>query len=158
MAAKKVRPDDHFLEDWPYDRCSAEAGSRRCYFPATIFGLAAKRGTGECRLHDGARGPAVEEIVSESERWYDDRKAGRDVPMTYRRFDGRAVPGFPSQAQIERARTAESAALVRRLGLDMPEKMRRHVMAQVAAIRAKRGLSRASVREPGQDIEEEKQP
>lgn len=142
MAAKH-KPPPPAEEQFPYDRCSIASGAnRQCYFPATIYPIAAKRGTGTCRLHDGAWGQAVEESIAESERWYDARRRGEDVPLTYTRHDGRKVPGFPNEAQRIRqhADSLKVAAALQR-GVRKPGNQRLP-------------LPRLS-REPGEDIEEE---
>jgi len=152
MAGKRNPTASTPEDDFPYDRCCVQAGTKRCYFPASIYGLAAKRGTGECRLHDGTRGHAVIEIIEESERWYDARRRGDPVPMHYTRSDGRRAPGYPSREQEERDHTAKSTAACESMGLVTTEAKRNWCRTRIRdGVLAK--TPRLS-REPGQDDEE----
>lgn len=91
--------------DIGYQRCRIiDSAGRRCRFPGTIhLTTAPTADTGTCRLHHLAPGSAIDAVVAESERWFEARRAGTDVPLTYKRWDGVEVPGFPDQAQLERA-------------------------------------------------------
>lgn len=90
----------------PYDHCNFVVEGRPCRFPATIYlgsTNAPFEGKGVCRLHFDCRNPqAMADIVTESERWLKDVRAGRDVQSTYMRHDGRTVPGYPTIAQLKR--------------------------------------------------------
>ena len=112
-------------QQWPYDRCRAEVTGRRCYFPASNYhSMNPKPNSGECRMHDGCRGVSVLAAIEESEQWYDARQRGEDVPLFYTSWDGKKVPGFPSEDQRMREANRSAAAYCKNLGLTTPAQCR----------------------------------
>ena len=123
MAGKYKAPPP--TVSWAYDRCRVEVNTRRCYFPATLYSSqSARPDSGECRLHFGCRGSAVLSVVEESEQWWDARERGEDVPLTYIRWDGTKVPGYPGQGQLMREATRSAAEHCKQMGINTPAQAR----------------------------------